>query len=193
MIEVERQFKISTAIAEQLSAEADLVSQKEIHDIYFDDAQYSLTCKDFWLRQRDGNYELKIPSQHASEHEIDCYHELETEKEIMKALEFESGVILGKALQDNNITPFAEFITKRIEYQYKGCTIVIDQMSFGYEVAEIEILVKDEYEVAGAVLKIKEVANQLGIEDEMPTDKLIEYLLRNNKEHIAVLQDAKII
>ena len=63
-LEVERKFQISREKYEELLKTATDAPSVQHHDLYFDSATYQLSQKDWWLRWRDGRWDLKVPAQH---------------------------------------------------------------------------------------------------------------------------------
>lgn len=76
LIEVERKFtplpstkgKLLEALRSTSTADDELtgnsvISRKHMKDMYYDDAELSLTKADKWLRRRDGEWQLKLPPQ----------------------------------------------------------------------------------------------------------------------------------
>ncbi|XP_026793733.3 thiamine-triphosphatase [Pangasianodon hypophthalmus] len=61
-VEVERKFVCDSHILEKLKdIGAVCMGQYEFKDQYFDSADFTLTLKNFWLRKREGSWELKRP------------------------------------------------------------------------------------------------------------------------------------
>jgi len=64
-IEIEAKFFFTQADAERIAAhpEVKLVKTKTFTDVYFDSPArgFPLTTRDIWLRQRSGNWEVKVP------------------------------------------------------------------------------------------------------------------------------------
>ncbi|GAA6066667.1 thiamine-triphosphatase isoform X1 [Tachysurus ichikawai] len=62
-VEVERKFVCDSHILEKLKdIRAVCLGQYEFKDQYFDTEDFTLTLKDFWLRKREGSWELKRPT-----------------------------------------------------------------------------------------------------------------------------------
>lgn len=61
-VEVERKFVCDPDIQERLKdIGAVCIGQRQFQDQYFDSPDFDLTLKDFWLRCREGCWELKCP------------------------------------------------------------------------------------------------------------------------------------
>lgn len=186
MIEVEKKFTLSRENLEKLIAGADFVHEKTIHDQYFDNSKYELGLKDHWLRNRDGRWELKIPVEGQ-------YQEIEDELEIIKYLKWDTSKGLEDLLAEHGYGIFVDVKTKRKEYKKAGFTIDIDSADFGYEIAEIELMVGSPDEVAGAMQRILDFAASLGIVQGVVRGKLSEYLKRFSPEHHQILLKAGVL
>ena len=149
MIEVEKKFELTEDNRKKLVDGAEFVKSKTMTDSYFDDANYSLGRKDFWLRKRNGKFELKTPLNFLPQEErVACqYREIEDEKEIIECLKFNSDNPLENSLEENGYLPFMTAVTKREEYTKEGFVIDIDSTDFGYEIAEIELMVENESDI----------------------------------------------
>jgi len=101
MIEVEKKFLLNMEQEKQLLEGAEFLTEKVFTDIYYDDANYSLTANDKWLRQRGNKWELKLPfNKIASERLGDLYDEIEDENEIRKILgSLEDKYVRGKVIE----------------------------------------------------------------------------------------------
>jgi len=88
MLEVEKNFDLVPGDKERLIKKAEFIEEKTITDTYYDSADYKLTCRDYWLRKRDGKFELKVPLNKANIHNrlTDQYKELETVENIAEEL-----------------------------------------------------------------------------------------------------------
>ena len=61
MIEVEKNFDLKPSDKKRLIQGARLLKRLTFSDVYYDTSDYSLTGNDYWLRVRDGRWEMKIP------------------------------------------------------------------------------------------------------------------------------------
>ncbi len=154
MIEIEKKFFLTKDDKARLIKGAEFLGEKVFADTYYDTSDYALTTRDMWLRSRDNIFHLKISARKTEKRQIGEYHELETEEEIRKELRMARGKDLKKDLTDKSYTSFASFITTRKKYKRGEFTIDLDMTDFGYEIGEIELLVRSEDERDGAVEKI---------------------------------------
>lgn len=61
-IEVEKKYILEPHHYEALCDKATkIIAKQELRDIYYDNGNYELTLNDWWLRKRNGAWELKIP------------------------------------------------------------------------------------------------------------------------------------
>ena len=184
MIEVEKNFDLKAGDKERLIQDAKLISQKSFADIYYDTDDFRLTTKDYWLRQREGKWELKVPlGATIQRKETDQYYELEDEEEIKKTIGPDWDLL----------KPFAKIVTKRESWQNGEFHLDCDEMDFGFETFEAEIMVKDEKDVPGAEEKIMAFARENGIASAHGAGKVIVYIQRNYPKHYDALLEAGVI
>ena len=184
MIEVEKNFDLKPGDKERLIQDAKLIAEKTFTDIYYDTADFRLTTKDYWLRQREGKWELKVPlSEAIRKKETDQYRELEDEEEIKRAIGSRWGLL----------KPFAKIVTTRESWQKGKFHLDFDRMDFGYETFEAEIMVQDENDVSAAEKKIMDFARERGIASAPGAGKVIVYIQRNNPAHYQALLKAGVV
>ncbi len=188
MIEVEKKFELDEDSQAKLLAGTSFVSEKTFTDTYFDTKDFSLTTKDIWLRDRGGRFELKIPLNDAWDKRVsDQYRELETNAEIAEFLGFPRDTAIEEILRVSGYMPFASITTTRRKYQKDKFIIDIDVLDFGYQIAEIELMVERESDIPMAVGEIIAFASLYGLRLGYVRGKVIEYIRRNNLEHLRAL------
>lgn len=190
MIEVEKKFLLQPADIERLTAGAEFLKTITFTDVYYDTADYALTRKDTWLRRRDARWELKIPLSDAATRAADQYRELETEEEIGDYLWLSLSGSFPEQLKNAGYEPFAKIITTRRKYRNGEFMIDIDSVDYGYDIAEIELMVNAESEMETAAQKILAFAKSFDIVPAKVRGKVLEYLRRNNTIHFDVLVKA---
>ena len=62
MIEVEIKVCITDAQKTELIKGAEFISEESLVDEYYDSVDFSLTTNGYWLRRRNGEFELKLPA-----------------------------------------------------------------------------------------------------------------------------------
>lgn len=192
MIEVERKFNVSRKDINRLTKNAHFLGEKEMIDSYYDDQNYSLTSKDWWLRNRQGRFELKIPL-HAEKDGVrlaDQYRELETESEIYESLGIQRQQDLQNDLVMHGYKPFCTLTTTRKKYQKNEFIIDLDSVSsdnFEYMIGEIELMVGNQLQVEHAIQRIMDFANRHKLTIAPVRGKVIEYLRLIKPEHYRVL------
>jgi len=87
MIEVEKKFRLTDTQRESLIKDAEFVSEKTFTDTYYDTADYQLTTKDVWLRQRGENFELKVAVHFGYDRPADQYDEITDVQAIREILD----------------------------------------------------------------------------------------------------------
>ncbi|KAK4532330.1 hypothetical protein CCYA_CCYA11G3187 [Cyanidiococcus yangmingshanensis] len=213
-IEVERKFVLSPELARRLVTvlesetrpfEARRLRSTRFTDVYYDTpATWALTLRDWWLRQRQAQWQLKVPWRDGPRASaLDTYRELEQLAELEATL----GWCPDTALRDGHIQPFAQIATERDTFQvtYRGhvLRIDLDRADFGYAVGEIEALVQDNegehgasknapataVAVSSAEQTIRLFAKEMDIAEPAAAvrGKLAEYIRRFRSEHYAAL------
>ncbi len=176
--EVEQKFSISPETREKLAALGALKKgSKSFTDIYYDTTDHSLTFNDFWLRKRNGSWQLKSPLQrHASKPLTDKYKETENEEDILKLLT-ECGFVIKRderSLQQLVDTQFlvaiSEFTTLREIWLLpsdpeieglSGGNVVLDSTNEGYEIGEVELMADSHTLTNQAEEFVKEMATKI--------------------------------
>ena len=193
MIEVEKKFNLTEEEIARLISGATFVKELVIHDTYFDTDDYRLTLKDMWLRNREGKFEMKVPTHKRKDFLFADYRELTTEEEIRSAIGFIEKGLLQDLLEKNGFTPFAKLVSTRRKYKKDDFTFDIDSIDYGYNVAEIELMVTTDKEAEEAKKKIMALATSLKIEVKIVRGKLTEYMFRFCPAHHKALLDASIL
>jgi thiamine-triphosphatase len=192
MIEIEKKFKLTSKEIEHLVSEGTLLGEKQITDTYYDNAMYDLTRGDMWLRERNGQFELKLPLGGKNSN-IQTYNELEDDDSIRKALNLTSNQPLADALKAAGYTPFCTCNTTRTKYKIGEFGLDVDVANFGdftYELAEIELMAEDKEAIPEAENKILEFAKSHNLSTGEIRGKILEYLARKNPEHFEALKKA---
>lgn len=195
MIEVEKNFDLKPGQREQLTAGAKLIGHKVMTDSYYDSADFSLTRRDYWLRRRNNQWELKVPFNSApvGDRATDRYHELETEPEIIAALNLPSDKPLEQSLAEAGYAPFVTIITNRDSYQQGDWHLDFDEMDFGFVTFEAELMVPTESDVPAAEARIAQFAEVNQLDGTRARGKVIEYLYRYRREHYQALVTAGVV
>lgn len=192
MIEVEKKFLIDKSQISRLLKGAEFVNERKFTDTYWDTSNYSLTTTDFWLRSRDGRFELKVPMLGGGKRLVDQYEELDSDNQIADKLNLPAGN-LEQELRRANYKQFATITTLRKKHKKDGFIIDIDELDFGYNIVEIELMVNEKSEIDNAIQKILAFAESHKLEVGQVRGKIVEYLRRNNLQHYKALVDAGIV
>ena len=156
MIEVEKKFLLNDKQDLTFLQNAKFLEEKKIIDIYYDNASFSLTSKNIWLRSRNGDFELKS-SVRADNKILDTYNEITIEKDILKFLSWGKYKDLKTALSENKYQPFCICKTIRKKYKFDDFIIDIDLVDFEdfvFNSLEIELLVENDKDIEMATEKI---------------------------------------
>lgn len=186
MIEVEKHFRIGPETRTKLTAlGAKQNSKEQFTDVYFDTADIRLMTSAYWLRKRDGRWQLKysvrgdLPNVGILEREqlsrTECNYELEEDAAIVSQLHT-VGVVkydtesLNRLVEDGVLQPVAEFSTIREGWAWPdkrmgGCvSIELDEASFNYAVGSVEVMVSTTDEVPSAQAVTQDIAGKIGIQ-----------------------------
>lgn len=197
MLEIEKKFHLSDEQQKRLLDGADFVSEKQVTDTYFDNKNYSLTTKDWWLRNRNGAFELKISLPGHDMRVINEYEEIINENAIREKLEISQNASLDEDLAAAGYVPFVSCTTTRRKFEKEGFTIDLDEVDydsdFDYNLAEIEKTFEDESRRQTAIESIIDFAKAHKLTDEPVRGKVIEYLLQKRPKHYQALLDAGVV
>jgi adenylate cyclase class IV len=189
MIEVEIKVHVTDEQACRLIAGAKLVSCVSFVDTYYDSADFKLTTNGLWLRQRDQQFELKIPATKDGSfhiHKNIPMHEITDEKEIMHILGLPQTDSLPVALANAGYSALYRFTNIRRAYIKDGFTIDFDRADFGdlvYCLCEVEIVVESSDQTEQALATLYEFIAKFGISPERVEGKLGYYMRTKNPTH----------
>jgi len=201
MIEIEKKFLLTEEQQNKLLDGAKELGRKVVEDTYFDTDQYKLTLGDYWLRKRDGAYELKAPlkSGSGSYEATNRYNEITDAKEILRELGLNGEPDFETALARAGIKRFMTCFSDRSSYDRSGFHVDIDSVTyadtdFEYALAEIELLVETEAEADEADRRIMELAKELGLATEQVImGKVAAFLNEKRPDHYRVLFEAGVL
>lgn len=196
MIEVEKKFLLESPDDERrLLDGATFLGEKKYRDTYYDDTTYTLTTHNRWLRDRDGVWELKIPLPNTTRGEdwVNQYDEIVGEDAIRHALTIQKKETLLQDLAARGIKPFCSFTTFRKNYRRDPFTLAIDEMDYGFRVAEVEYMVAANDAIDTAAAHILQFAKEKKLSPVPVRGKCIEWLRRNDPKHLAALDKAGIL
>ncbi len=167
MIEVEKKFIPTVENLEILLKDVEFLGEVVNHDIAYDypDLRF-LKAGNIVLRNRNGNFELKIRQAQGINIEIEDRKEIEKYFNTFNLEEF----------INKNLIIAIEYKTIRKKYKKDGFIIDIDEMEFGYKVGEIELMVDKEEDVKNAEEKIYQFALSNKLELKSNFSKKREYL-----------------
>lgn len=199
MIEIEKKFLLSKEAEQRLLAGAEFLGEKMFTDRYYDTDVFDLTISDRWLRARDDRFELKIALPRISGWSGSQYDEIIDEDVIREKLNIARINDLHSDLISRGYSIFC--ICKTIRRKYRNQSFVIDLdkafypefPDFIYSIAEIELLVTDQSEVANATARITHFATMHGLTLERIPGKIVEYLSRFKPLHYARLREIGVV
>jgi adenylate cyclase class IV len=192
MIEVEQKFLLNPEQEAKLLEGATLDYEKVNVDIFFDDDYYSLGKQDVWLRNRNGRWELKIGHKLSPGSLSRTYEELEEDGLIATWLGL-PGEDLTQEILNAGYKQFAKIEKARRSYLREGFRLDLDKCDFGYDVAEIELLIDSIDGQQEANDKIAAFAKSIGLDNTPLRGKPVEYLYRFLPDHYQALLEAGVL
>jgi len=189
-----------------LSCNGRLIKEVRFKDRYYDTRDYVLTTKDIWLRQRDSNWQCKVPVGFCAKKNekpevsmVDQYLELETDADIINFMKENSlGTYSLPAnqmdifVQRNKMVEFASIESVRRKFSLREFVIDLDMTNFGYGIGEVELLLDSEDQVPIARQKVEEFCKEFGLTTGV-RGKVLEYLYRNSPKHFAALLESGLV
>lgn len=168
MIEVEKKFRPTDAQLKAMLEGAEFLGEKILEDFYYDYPDYRLFKNYVYFRNRNRNFELKIGDDEIA----GISDEIENEKDIK--LYFKTKQPLSEFVAENLVLTL-HYKTTRKKYRKMEFSIDIDELDFGYECVEIELLVPDKSKVQDAKKKIIEFAKSYNFKIKDVPAKRREY------------------
>ncbi|XP_073687287.1 thiamine-triphosphatase isoform X3 [Garra rufa] len=199
-VEVERKFVCDAEVMGKLQdIGAKCIGQRQFRDQYFDSPDFILTLKDFWLRCREGLWELKCPAVSGTTPDNDTETLCTRYREITSfpLIQSEVGRIIKEHTaegSESNSSQKTERCSYMLERETGAVRVDLDQADFGYCVGEIEVLVPEGGDMNAALQRITSIAEELGLSCEKKVKgKMDVYLQRYRPEHYAKLLSAHIL
>jgi adenylate cyclase class IV len=196
VIEVEKKVALDAGSRACLLSGATRRGRVTFRDTYYDSSQYDLTKRDRWLRDRNGGYELKVAHHRRATpggRLYDHFEELTEHAAIRETLGLTGTVPLRAALLEAGFSPFCVIATLRERYAVGEFTIDIDATDFGYEVAEVELVLDDLTERTAAQSRIARFLEERGVPIQPVEGKVSAYLREFSKEHYSALVEAGVL
>lgn len=196
MIEVEKKFILSENDIARLVDGAEFLSDHVFTDIYYDTEELALGKNDMWLRNRNGNFDLKIPKHIGDGTMSQQYQEIEGEEKIRQVFDlFKKGDFL-QDISEYGYVELCNLKTTRKKYKKENFIIdldIVEAEDFNYTIGEIELMVEKETEMSSAIKAIEEFADGKGLENKSVNGKVREYLKRKKPEKYQALVDAGVM
>ncbi|MBI3630871.1 MAG: CYTH domain-containing protein [Candidatus Sungbacteria bacterium] len=187
MIEVEKKFILTGEEEARLLKGAEFIGQRMMTDVYYDTADYALTMRDWWLRNRDGRFELKC---RLKTDRAQFGDEIEGEETIRQKMNIGAGEDLACDLAIHGYAPFCTCRTMRRKYRKGLFTIdcdAADMDGFVYHVAEIELMVSNPSEADEAMERIMTFARNEGLATGHVAGKIAAFLREKKPDHYRAL------
>ena len=176
MYEIERTFLFDDGFLQKLAKLGKLESEERLIDKYYDTEDFAWLSKAHWLRERSGEWELKIYGNDGNGTSMS--REITDESEIMSLMDLPR-VGLKKAVAESNLQEFAALDSVRRKYLLDGLHIDIDDTKaegFRYRVGEVEALVTRQDEMDLAKEKVINFMKTHKLGETRVRGKILEYL-----------------
>jgi len=195
MIEIECKYRLDKGQEEKLIQGAEFFKEIKNEDIYLDRASHELTLQGIWLRKRNGRFEMKVALPDMSQKHFGTtqYRELETDDAIADTLQLPGNANLEADLLQAGYVPFMEVCSQRRSYRNGPFRIDLDTTDYGYQMAEIELMIEENDDRSTARKRITDFAESLGIDTSPVRGKILEYLFRYRPDHYEALSKAGVI
>lgn len=161
MIEVEKRFQPTEEQLEKLLADSEFLGEKIIHDSYYDFEDARLFRGYVKFRLRNGNFELKVKNKNFNNKNINAEKEYEDEEEIKQYFNTQKDL---KDFVKEEMVLWSEYSNNRKKYKNGDFSIDLDNLSFGYSVVEIELMVGKEEDVKEAEDRILMFAKKYNLD-----------------------------
>lgn len=184
MVEVEKKFLLNEKETEKLVDGAEFLKEVRLEDAYYDLPGFPLIKHDRYLRSRNGKFELKLLAGDRGEFNVNVYEEVEDETEIQSKLSLGDGNMMA-SLEKAGYFVVAHIKSVRRKYKKGEFSIDLDTTDFGYNLAEIELMVPSGEGVNEATEKILKFATETGVKVAPGIGvrgKLLEFLYRDKPD-----------
>jgi len=180
MIEVEKKFQPTGEQLRALLEGAEFLGEVVNHDIYYDFEDFRLFDKKIRLRNRNGNFELKIGKGKTDSDDIGIVREeIKDKEEIKKFLNINTSI---QEFVNKNMIVLSDYVNNRKKYKKGLFNIDLDNMDFGYKLCEVEIMAEDEAGILNAQKLLSEFIGEYDIEIKKIPPKGEMYMRIKNSE-----------
>ncbi|MCB9809636.1 CYTH domain-containing protein [Candidatus Peribacteria bacterium] len=190
MVEVERQFRYPDAeTLEKLRQACTFITQKQNHDGYYQHPEGDNAQKDWWLRQRNGSWQLKYMTPYGQ------YTEFHGPKAIAEKLALtgapEEDAAFEAFLLSQGYWKLVEYTVERETLRQGPLTIELERILYAdpqYNLAMMEVEMEvPEAEVALAEQTIEDAATQFGLIRLESFGKATHYIKAVHPEVYAIM------
>lgn len=198
LVEIERKFFLTGGQQATLRSSLETLSEKELDDTYWDAPGYPLTTRDWWLRQRNGAWELKVPWARAQIGGAESFEEFEGDAAVLNrlrddgfALTSAGGASIEDILRDSSFVPFARLHTARVSLRGSESAaatglgpmkVDLDTVVFDPELAELGVVVDESQGLSFAVAELEVMASRDKAEVTKATEALEAFVRELNLE-----------
>jgi len=174
LVEIERKFFLTAGQQAALRNSLETLSEKELADTYWDAPGYPLTTRDWWLRQRNGQWELKVPWAQAQAGPAESFEEFEGDAAVIARLRKDGVALISvdgtsteELLRNSSFAPFARLHTSRVSLRgrqgaaaegVKPVNVDLDNVVFDPELAETDVMVDESQGFSFAVAELEVMA-----------------------------------
>ena len=153
--EIEKKYELTEHDYDLIKDKCEFIEDQELKDYYLDTGDYIMGKHRYFLRLRNGRYELKI---------------LTVEGEVHTSIEIENEDEINEKLQKFNVTlddvagvTFVHTKREKFQYNFNGIVFNIDIDRYQYDARyEIEVILTDDSEFDGEE-KIESLRKMIGL------------------------------
>jgi adenylate cyclase class IV len=191
VIEVEMKFSVTDEQLSLIKKVSAFLGTETNNDKYYDYADFRLIKDGWWLRNRNGHFELKLPVGEASKtSEAAVHDEIIGDDAICKLLDIYN---LQSVIDSGELNIIGELITERESYSLDKLHLDYDVVTnektgFIYKLLEIEIMVPSPNDVEEASQQINQLASRYSLNMDKPRGKVIEFLYQLNPDAYSALE-----
>lgn len=150
----------------------------KINDYYWDQKNFWITKADWFLRNRNGKWELKV-GDNSSKKNLNIYHEFNDLQEIAKRIkvDYKNDQDFEQVLRDCGYFMMCPIHKTRTKLKINEFNIDIDEGGYGDNLFEIELMVEDNSQIDKALEKIFKFVKELDITPKPKKyGKVIDYI-----------------
>jgi len=156
--EIEKKYELTKLDYDTIKYKCEFIKDQELKDYYLDTADFILGQNKYYLRLRNGKYELKILSVSWDVHESQEYEDEDIINEKLSKFNL--------SIDDCSGVIFVHTQREKYEYNFNGIKFTIDVDRYQYDARyEVEVIVDENTKFDGEE-KIESFRKMIGLQAE---------------------------